>query len=98
MGMESDETEKARRRRMVVKMGRSLFQSRFHIKLVATYLTPVILLPLFVFHNTRVIKCLPLSFAAADVSIVQMPTEIETCVSVGNTRLRLACVDTTLKY
>ncbi|KAH8022895.1 hypothetical protein HPB51_006253 [Rhipicephalus microplus] len=36
---------------------RSILHSRFHIKLIATYLTPILLLPLFVFHNTPKTRC-----------------------------------------
>ncbi|XP_077564381.1 Na(+)/citrate cotransporter-like [Haemaphysalis longicornis] len=36
---------------------RSVLHSPFHIKLIATYLTPILLLPLFVFHNTPKTRC-----------------------------------------
>lgn len=39
------------------KNKRSILHSRFHIKLIATYLTPILLLPLFVFHNTPKTRC-----------------------------------------
>ncbi|KAK8766490.1 hypothetical protein V5799_006715 [Amblyomma americanum] len=36
---------------------KSILHSRFHIKLIATYLTPILLLPLFVFQNTPKTRC-----------------------------------------